>query len=121
MAASTAKAGVLFDYSVGKPEGFEAAIAETDLQWTHRVFTRAVRSLRLILGADDINLICTPQGFGKPMLYQLVGNLEKAGPWVAGRLRSLESQIETVYSVSTSLANGTDGRTVEGKKARLIN
>lgn len=121
MGLDTARAGELFDYSVVQPEGYEAKQAEDELQWTHAQFTRAVRQLRRILGSDDeINLICTNQGFGAPMLYQLVGDIERAGPWVTTRLRALESQLETVHSVAASLARGTDGRTVQGKKARLI-
>lgn len=121
MAITVARAGDLFDYAVACPNGFEARQACRELNLNYHQFGRAVRALRKILADDDINLICKGQGFGQPSRFELVGDLLRAGPWVSGRLRSLESQLETVLNVSTSLMNGSDGRTIEGKKARLIN
>jgi hypothetical protein len=113
-------AGRLFDYAVGQPT-FTNRQAMAGLEIKHlATFNQAARRLRLILGEDDINLVCTPQGEGEPWLYELVGNLENAGPWVRNRLRDLEARIETQHAVSRSLVTATDGRTVEGRKARLF-
>ena len=118
---AVARAGLLFDYAAEQAEGFLAQDALDELDLTRDQFRRAARTLRLILANDSINLICLQQGFGEPKRYHLVGTLDKAGPWVRQRMRGIESQLETVLAVSSSLVNSTDGRTVDGKKARLIN
>lgn len=120
MARAVAHAGDLFDYAAGKPNGFEALQACRELGITLDQFRRAVRALRKILASDEINLVCSSQGFGQPTRYELVGNLERAQPWIRVRYATLESQLETVLSVSSSLVNATDGRTIPGRKARLI-
>ncbi len=121
MGVTTVRAGELFDYAVEQPEGFESSDVCLELGWNKHQFEKAARQLRRILADDEINLVCANQGFGKPSRYELVGDMNRAGPWIAGRLRSMESQLETVYNVSKSTINGSDGRTVDGKKARLIN
>lgn len=120
MAKAVAYAGELFDYAAEKPNGFEKLRACQTLGITPDQFNRAVRSLRSILATDEINLVCISQGFGQPMRYELVGNLERAQPWIKVRYAALESQLETVLNVSASLVNATDGRTIPGRKARLI-
>jgi hypothetical protein len=120
MVATVTRAGMLFDFAAEQAEGFLATEAEADLGFTHAQFAKATRALRLILADDSINLICLQQGFGKPKRYHLVGTFEKAGPWVRERMRGIESQLESVLALSTSLVNASDGRTTEGKKARLV-
>jgi len=110
------RAGILFDHAAGAPEGFLALDVCKQHEWSRSQYARAVRR---ILASDSINLITISQGFGKARLYHLVGTLEKAGPWVAERMRGLESQLETVLAVSNSLVVASDGRTIAGKKARL--
>jgi hypothetical protein len=120
MPATVAQAGLLFDFAADKPDGFLATEACDEFGWSIHQFYRAARVLRKILATDSINLVCVQQGWGEPKRYHLVGTLEKAGSWVSHRMRGVESQLETVLAVSTSLVNASDGRTIEGKKARLI-
>lgn len=119
MSVTVTRAGLLFDYAAVHPEFYATDVCE-EHGWSSGQFGKAARALRLILATDSINLICLQQGFGKPKLYSLVGTLEKAGPWVHERMRGIESQLETVLAVSSSLVNSSDGRTVSGKKARLV-
>lgn len=120
MSATTSRAGLLFDFSVEHPEGWETREVCAHFEWTRDHLAKAIRSLRLILSGDEINLICTSQGFGQPKRYRLVGDVERATPWINQRIKGMESQLETVHAVASSLVNATDGRTVAGRKARLV-
>ncbi len=114
-------AGTLFDFCVEHPEGWVIREAQDALDWSFRRVREAIRALRLILGDDDsLNLTCDPQGSGEQWLYQLVGNLEMGGPWVTNRLQDTEARLETIDAFTRSMVKGTDGRSVEGRKARLI-
>lgn len=119
MSLSVADAGRLYDYAVEHPS-FYIPDACRDLDWRVNRCRRAISQMRRILAGDEINLVCFQEGFGAPKRYELVGNVEDARPWVAVRLRALESQLDTVHSVARSLENATDGRTTTGKRARLI-
>lgn len=121
MSAVVARAGRLFDFAADKPDGFVVQDVLDDLEFTRAQFYKAVRALRLILADDSINLICDQQGFGAPHTYRLVGTFEKAGPWVRQRMRGIESQLESVLAATSSIVNASDGRTLDGKKARLVN
>lgn len=113
-------AGLLFDYAVKTPE-WTVDDATAALGWTHPALNMAIRRLRLTLGeADDINLVCTPQGKGERWVYSLTGNVEMAKPWVDNRLRDMEARLETMAGVAKSLVAATDGRSAEGRRARLI-
>ena len=114
-------AGELFDFAVTRPDGFtnEEALPVLNLKRIEQ-FNKAVRRLRLILEDDTIQLVCDPQGSGEDWLYRLVGNLDDAGPWVNNRLRDLNARLETQHAVAKSLVTATDGRTIEGRKARLV-
>jgi len=120
MSITVTRAGMLFDYAATQPEGFLARDAMAAMQLNRDQYAKAARALRKILADDSINLICLSEGFGQPKRYHLVGTLEKAGPWIQVRMRGIESQLESVLAVSSSLVNATDGRTVEGKKVRLV-
>lgn len=113
-------AGELFDYAVAH-QTFTNEEAMAALGINHLgAFNRVARRLRLLLGDDDrINLVCDPQGRSERWLYRLVGSPEDAGPWVANRLRDLQARLETQHAVSQSLVSATDGRTTEGRKARI--
>lgn len=113
------RAGVLFDYAASRPEGFLASDARADLDWSEKQFATAVRAFRLIFGEDEINLVTQQRGFGQPKLYQLVGDFDSARPFLAERMRTLEAMLRTTLAVANSISNGSDGRTVEGRKARF--
>jgi hypothetical protein len=117
------KASELWDFAVSHPEGFTWADARKAFPWAaeRSRFFATVRVLRTTLGAEDtINLICDPQGPGELWRYRLVGTYNEARPWNAGRLGDMEARLETIAGVSRSLVAATDGRSTEGRKARLI-
>lgn len=80
---------------------------------------RAVQRLRIELGANqEVNLICNPAGQRQRWLYFLVGTVDEAKPWATNRRRDSETRLRTQQAIWTSVAAATDGRTVEGRKAR---
>lgn len=119
---SVEKVNELWDFAVSHPDGFTWADAAERFAWAkdRPGFFAVVRRLRLTLGGDTINLVCTPQAPGELWLYTLTGTYEAARPWNANRLNDLEKRLETIAHVSKSLVAATDGRTVDGRKARLI-
>jgi hypothetical protein len=110
----------LFDYAVAHPNGFTKDDIEADLGWEPATTQWVARNLRLTFADDDINLVCEPQGQGERWLYKLVGNPDDARIWATNRTADLESRLRTMAAVASSLENATDGRTVEGRKARKI-
>ena len=125
------KVNDLWDFAVAHPEGFTWADVrdETDAHgnpchpWAQERsgFFAVTRALRITIGAgDSINLVCEPQGSGELWRYRLVGTYEAARPWNANRLGDIEARLETIAGVSRSLVAATDGRRVDGRKARLI-
>jgi hypothetical protein len=116
------KLGRLFDYAVSKPEGFTKDDVMEDLNWDRGTFSHASRALRIMLGSDDeVNLVCTPQGKGQPWLYQLTGQLgDDAKLWISNRLTDCESRVQTVRAITSSIVSATDGRSTDGRRARLM-
>lgn len=115
------KIGNLFDYAVEHAEGFTYQDVEKDLGWPKPEFTKVHRQLRLLLGNDDqINLVCDVQGKNEPWRYRLVGNIDGAREWVGTRLRDSESRITTIKAICASLVRATDGRSADGRRARIM-
>jgi hypothetical protein len=82
---------------------------------------RAVRRLRRILGGDsDGTLVCTPQMKGERWRYELTGEWAKAAPWAHTRIGDVESRLGSIHDVVGAVIRITDGRSVDGRKARLI-
>ena len=120
MGATTARAGLLFDYAVAHPDGFTVDDVKSEFGWSADQTNRAARALRMILAEDTINLVCDPSGQRTRWRYRLVGNLEDAKPWASNRLRDIENRLETICGVAKSIAAATDGRSTEGRRARKI-
>lgn len=110
----------LFDYLVSRPWGVTLDQIKSHLRTTTKNAESAVRDLRLWCDdtGDTINVICDNDGIN-PGNYRLAGGSD-ARPWQRQRLKSMESQLETMVAVSSSVARGVDGRTTEGRKARRI-
>jgi hypothetical protein len=118
---SIEKINRLFDYAVSHPDGFTYVDIQADLRWRRKELLKVVKGLRSLLGSiDQINLVCDPTGPGQPWSYRLVGTVKDAQPWTANRLGDAETRLTTIRSVASSIAAGTDGRTTDGKRARLI-
>lgn len=114
---------MLFDYAVEHPDGFTKADAMNDLEWGSwpKTFNDAVRDLRVMMGdSDSINLIADPQGSGEQWLYRLVGTVDEGREWVTNRVGDVEGRIRTLQAVVASAVSGSDGRSIEGRKARIL-
>lgn len=121
MSPREARRDMLFDYAVRHPAGFTNEDVMADEGWSLREFNDAVRDLRLFLGGfDDINLPCDPTSGRDRWVYRLVGNLDDARGWITNRLGDTESRIRTQQAMMASIVTATDGRTSEGRKARVI-
>ena len=89
--------------------------------WSHHQANDAIHDLRAYLGQnDDVNLVCEPQGKGEPWLYRLVGSLADVRGWSRNRITDTESRLRTMQSVLASIVSATSGRTVDGRKVRLM-
>jgi hypothetical protein len=88
--------------------------------WSRSQFYRTVRTLRLRLADEGVNLVCEAQGPHDAWLYLLVSEREDAGWWARNRLGDSETRLATIESVAQTVVNVTDGRTTDGKKARLM-
>jgi len=113
-------AGVLFDFAAAHRRGFTYEDVSRRLHWPYPAFMGAVRRVRRILGNEDQTLLCTPQGSGERWLYQLTSDPKVHRTWTRFRLKSIESSLETTERAATTIMRATDGRTVDGRKARLI-
>ena len=115
------RAGELFDYlanSATKETIKDIAAAK---QWSVAATHEALRAMRLQLGeTDPINAIAEPTGHRQPWGYQLAGTMDKADWWFSNRTSDIEGRLETIGAIAKSLVNATDGRTIPGKKARMI-
>lgn len=113
----------LFDFAVGRPEGFTYEDACTGLGWERAHFYRVARALRRIFGHDDeTTLVCASAGQRRPWVYTLVGTPDdlRARFWQTNRIGDLEARLDTSHNVASSLTMGTDPDSIEGRKARKI-
>jgi hypothetical protein len=110
----------LMEYAVSKPDGFTFQDIKDDLGWTRDRFNKVTRRLRSNQAADTINLVCNPQGVSLPWVYRLVGAGALVSPWQANRLGDAESRLITIKNVARSVVNGTNSRTNDGRRARII-
>jgi hypothetical protein len=116
--ASEKRAGLLFDYCVLNG-GFTVDVAGRDLGWSPSQTNLAIRALREDFATGSINLICEPAGTGR-WHYRLVGDLEQAKPWITNRVNDMRTRIRTIGNIAKSMVQATDGRSLEGRRARLI-
>lgn len=122
MSARELRRDELFDAAVAIPAGFTVDDIRASHGWSHAQVNIAIRDLRVFLGdtGDTINLVCDPQGNRDRWLYRLVGNLDDVRAWSANRVRDAEGRVRTMQAVMTSIVAATDGRTIPGRKARLM-
>src|SRR5262245_40860874 len=92
-----------------------------ELRCNHRAANEAVHDLRMLLAYDDtINLVATPQGPREPWLYSLEGSIDPSRPWITNRIGDSETRVTTINAVCRSLVSANDGRSIEGRKARVL-
>ena len=110
----------LSDYALANLDGFTNVDAMDALGWSLPTFNQTLRRLRLYLGHfDDINLTCDPPGDGGKWIYRLVGTLEEMRPWSVNRLHDTETRLRTQEAMMAPIVRATDGRTTDGKVARV--
>lgn len=111
----------VYDMIREAPEGIRIDEIASEMGVTEVTARSYIRRLRLILGTtDEMNIACDPQGQNEKWIYRLVGNLDDSEGWITNRLTDAETRLETIEAVSTSIVEATDGRTIEGRKARKI-
>jgi hypothetical protein len=117
---TTDKVNLLFDYAVRHQGGFTYEDIERDLHWRRPELFRIANRLRAVCGDDEkINLICEPQGQG-PWRYKLIGDFSDAKVWGKNRVGDCKARIMTVLAVLNSVVAATDGRTHDGRQARIM-
>ena len=118
---TTDKVNLLFDYAVRRTEGFTYEDVQRDLHWPRPEFFRIANRLRAVCGDDDekMNLICEPHGQG-PWRYKLIGDFSDAKVWGKNRVVDCKARIMTVLAVLNSVVAATDGRTHDGRQARIM-
>lgn len=113
----------MWDFLVGRPEGATIVELAADQELPVRNTQDVVQALRDLLGGGDtINVVCdrdpdTPNG---RWIYRLVGTPDGSREWQANQLAHLERRLITSEDIATSMVEATDGRTVQGRKARVI-
>ena len=118
--AHTKRADALFDFLADRPNGATVTDMRNEFGWGHGQTNQAIRALRKVLAEDVINVVCEPHVHRGRWLYRLVGHPADSRFYVTNRLLDLEARLETQQYVTESLEHATDGRTVEGRKARKI-
>jgi anaerobic glycerol-3-phosphate dehydrogenase len=122
MSARADRVNLLFDLLASEPDGLTITDIMTGLDCARRQANTAIHDLRIVLGdSDTINITCDPQGEREKWNYRLVGDLDGNRRWIANRLGDTETRLRTLRAIARSLVSGTDGRTLDGRRARLIN
>jgi hypothetical protein len=110
----------LFDLAAFNADGFTIDDAAAALGCSTQQVRTAVSDLRSFLADDSINLVCEPGRHLEQWIYRLVGNFDDARGWTANRIGDAEARLLTLKAVATSVMAGTDGRTLEGKRAKVM-
>jgi hypothetical protein len=122
MTARSERRDHLFDLLVASPLGVTIIDIRDELGSTLSQARRAVQDLRRFLGDfDDVNVPAVSQGYNQRWLYTLVQGMTDATRWwTANRIVDTASRLVTMHAVAASIVRATDGRTIEGRKARMI-
>jgi len=111
----------LWDDLTANPSGLTVEDMMGLRGWTLNQANKAIRDLRLWLGEyDNINLPCDPQGSRDRWLYRLTGDLAEVEDWSKNRLKDADSRVRTMHSMLASIVAATSGRTLDGRRARLM-
>ena len=111
----------LLDQLNANPTGITVDDMMATHGWDLRKANTAISDVRRYLGKNDVmNLVCEPQGQYARWLYRLVGTLDEAEPWTKNRTEDVESRLRTMNAVMSSVVRSTNGRTKEGKRARML-
>ena len=117
------RAGVLFDLLVEGDQTY-LTIGEATGWDRHKVYA-AVQRLRDVLAdnEDVISVVAEPQGRGEPWVYRLAHGAQivdaEHSQWIIGRFGDAERRLKTINHVLAAAVVALDGRSVEGRKARI--
>lgn len=123
MAAKKVQSDVLylFDLLTAGPQTYQTV--EAELGWDRGRFYKVVQGLRDFCAENDdtITVLNEPQGGNAPHLYTLTaGNYVGESAWAGNRISDLRRRLDTFLSVAKVAVNATDGRTNDGKAARIL-
>lgn len=112
----------LFDYMILRDaDGATVEDMAAHLECSIDTATDSIRDLRRFLGdSDEMNLTCDKQEAGQRWLYRLVTKMEDHREWIGIRMTDTESRLVTIQAILASAVRSTDGRTLEGKRARVM-
>lgn len=95
-------------------EGATLAEVSNAIRWARERFAE---------GSGEFNVVCVPLS-GVPATsrfrYALVSSQEAAEPWVRIRVNDATARITTLVNVLGPVVRATDGRSLDGRRARLI-
>jgi hypothetical protein len=114
------RSNTLFDILANAADGRTMAELVDTMETSDFHVKQAIRDLRDILADDEVNVVCDVQPGHQPHVYRLVGNYADAKGWYAGRLNDMMRRATTMHAVAASIARGADQRTVEGKRAAIM-
>jgi DNA-binding transcriptional regulator LsrR (DeoR family) len=100
------------------PEGLSAADIARQMGVRLRVIRRDIRRLRRDVSVDNIPAV--PNGHRQPWLYFLTNEAQPNEAWAKNRVADMESRFLTQIGQAKTMVRVTNGRTVEGRKARKI-
>jgi hypothetical protein len=113
----------LFDYLADHPEGVTKHAIASDQEMPPARVSSLVQGLRdLLADVDTINVTCEsdPADPHGPWRYRLAGKMADFTIWHANRIGDIERRVRTLLGTVTSIANGADMASVDGRKARVM-
>jgi hypothetical protein len=110
----------LFDLLVEWPDGVTIGVIAMDQGVVASHARGVVQALRDRLSEDTVNVVCDPDGNGQ-WIYRLVGTPAESRDWARRQVRYIERRLVTSQDVLESVVSATDGRSLEGRRARVMN
>lgn len=125
MSAADDLAGKVYDLLADAPEGLTMEDIAEQLSMPRDAIRRAVRAARMTLSdADTLFILAEPQGARQPWRYRLVdgGTLVdfEDSAWVPNRVKDSQSRVALLAAAMAVAVRATDGRSIEGRKARTM-
>jgi hypothetical protein len=118
-------AGMIYDALADAPGGMSIYDIAERVNMPVYACRKAMRSTRLTLAeGDTLFVIAEPQGPREPWLYQLVDgktlvDAEHSG-WTTNRIGDAQSRVHLLSEAMGVAARATDGRSIPGRKARVM-
>jgi hypothetical protein len=110
----------LFDQLAAAADGVDIEEIAADQGIGTQHARGVIRMLRDMLAEDTINVVCDPESDGR-WVYRLVGTLADSAMWATRQVQYVERRLVTSQDVLSSVVNATDGRSIEGRRARVMN